>query len=190
MCMKSGVIYLRNKNLEYSLRNLLPDYKYNLKFCYALDDCFVNAISRNECDFIILSSEIINNQYSLLNNLVHSMNNTLFILITEFLDYSYLTNMLSEPNFLLLIEDKIESIDESILYALKMISKIGFLENKMKKVEKEFAGRELILKAKIKLIDEKGYTEATAHRFIIDFAMKNRISKERVAKLILEGVIA
>lgn len=188
--MKSGVIYLRNKNLEYSLRNLLPDYKYNLKFCYALDDYFVSAISRNEYDFIILSSEIINNQYSLLNNLVHTLNNTLVVLITEFLDYRYLTNLLNEPNFLLLLEDKIESIDESILYALKMISKLGVLENKVKKIEKEYKDRELILKAKIKLIDELDYTEAIAHRFIIDFAMKNRISKEQVAKLILEGVIA
>ena len=79
-------------------------------------------------------------------------------------------------------------IDKAIRFLSAMQSKIARLKQKTRKVEEKLEENRAVNRAKLLLIEKKGFTEETAHKFIGKQAMNRRVSRKRVAQRIIEDL--
>ena len=79
-------------------------------------------------------------------------------------------------------------IDKAIRFLSAVQSKIARLKQKTRKVEEKLEENRAVNRAKLLLIEKKGFTEETAHKFIGKQAMNRRVSRKRVAQRIIEDL--
>lgn len=177
------IIVLSNNNFKHKQLSLK---EYKVEYLNININDLKNNYLKLQADILIINKEYLGNMFNVLSLLV-SDKNKIIIYIAKNIEYGQIYNILLEPNFILLKEDNLLSLESLIEYATKIYSEYLVLKKKIKLLEEKNQERELINNAKLKLMKEKGFTEDKAHKYIIEVAMKKRIKKSELAKLIIGG---
>jgi response regulator NasT len=77
----------------------------------------------------------------------------------------------------------------AIEVALARHKEMRALAEEVESLEETLETRKVVDRAKGRLMDDYGMSEAEAYRFIQQAAMRRRLTMRRVAELILEGVV-
>ncbi len=79
-------------------------------------------------------------------------------------------------------------IDKAIRFLTAVQNKMVRLKQKTRKVEEKLEESRAVSRAKLLLVEKKGFTEETAHKFIGKQAMNRRVSRKRIAQRIIEDL--
>ena len=79
-------------------------------------------------------------------------------------------------------------IDKAIRFLTAVQNKMVRLKQKTRKVEEKLEESRAVNRAKLLLVEKKGFTEETAHKFIGKQAMNRRVSRKRIAQRIIEDL--
>ena len=79
-------------------------------------------------------------------------------------------------------------IDKAIRFLSAVQNKIARLKQKTRKAEEKLEESRAVNRAKLLLVEKKGYTEESAHKFIGKQAMNRRVSRKRIAQRIIEDL--
>ena len=79
-------------------------------------------------------------------------------------------------------------IDKAIRFLTAVQNKMVRLKQKTRKVEEKLEESRAVSRAKLLLVEKKGFTEETAHKFIGKQAMNRRVSRKRIARRIIEDL--
>lgn len=177
------IIILSNNNFKHKQLSL-KDYK--IEYLNININDLKNSYLKLQADILIINKEYVGNMFNVLSLLV-SDKNKIIIYIAKNIEYGQIYNILLEPNFILLKEDNLSPLESLVEYATKIYSEYLLLKKKIKMLEDNIKEKELINNAKLKLMKDKGLSENEAHKYIIEVAMKKRIKKSELAKLIIGG---
>jgi len=79
-------------------------------------------------------------------------------------------------------------IDKAIRFLSAVQNKIARLKQKTRKAEEKLEDSRAVNRAKLLLVEKKGFTEESAHKFIGKQAMNRRVSRKRIAQRIIEDL--
>jgi len=79
-------------------------------------------------------------------------------------------------------------IDKAIRFLSAVQNKIARLKQKTRKAEEKLEESRAVNRAKLLLVEKKGFTEESAHKFIGKQAMNRRVSRKRIAQRIIEDL--
>lgn len=79
-------------------------------------------------------------------------------------------------------------IDKAIRFLSAVQNKMARLKQKTRKVEEKLEESRAVSRAKLLLVEKKGFTEESAHKFIGKQAMNRRVSRKRIAQRIIEDL--
>jgi len=79
-------------------------------------------------------------------------------------------------------------IDKAIRFLSAVQNKIARLKQETRKAEEKLEESRAVNRAKLLLVEKKGFTEESAHKFIGKQAMNRRVSRKRIAQRIIEDL--
>lgn len=179
-------VLLLTKEKEFEIRNAIKLDFDLVTFESSLDNEILNFVRSNEIDVIVLHSSFKKNCYFLIESLVNiCQKKTIYISTCK--EYGFLYNVLLSPLFLLIDDLEIISLGTLIQMMEKYLVSIKRLEQKLEVFEEKVKEEEMIKKAKLFLMKEKGLSEQEAHKLIQKKSMNERISKRKAAERIIKG---
>lgn len=186
--MRQVILLSNNKNLQYKINALFSGSEYQLEAIdLPMEEALVRLYGRNFAA-VILTSNFIQGRSQIVERLVASKR-YFVVFLSQTLEYGVLYNVLNEPNFILIKEDNLIGLPAILDYAFKLKERLTMLERKIQKLEVKIQDDKDFNQAKLILINEKAMSEAEAHKYIIEQAMKLRLTKGQVARMIKERVI-
>ncbi len=134
---------------------------------------------------IVHSSYKITNLYKFIENLISNSLITV-IYVTSNPTSNQFIKFKDNPNLILIDENKMDvEINVAINILEKLTNDLFKLRRQKEELEKKLNIEKLISKCKRVLV-EKGYSEDTAHKEILKYAMDNKISKEEACKRLIK----
>ncbi len=186
--MRQVILLSNNNNLQYKINALFNGEDYQLEAVYLpIEEALVKLYGK-QVDVVIITQSLIQGRSQILDRLVASKR-YFVVFICKTLEYGLLYNVLNEPNFILMREDNLVGLTDILNYAFKIKDKLYGMERKVQQLETKIQDDKDVNQAKLLLMKEKQMSEADAHKFIIDNAMKLRLTKGQVARMIKERVI-
>lgn len=182
-------IMLFSNDLRYEsfVRSILPKSEYVVEKCSKITQLeILQEVKLFQADLCIFhSSYTIPDISRVVEKLIYlyMMN---IIYVSSLGDIGRFYNVMDNPYFLFLDEDKIVALEDIMVMMKKFNQKIELLEKRLNESEEKLNDGILINKAKAYLY-KKGFSEEEAYKYIQKRAMDKRIPKAAVAKEIIRG---
>lgn len=184
--MKRIYVLSNDQSFIRNIDRCLDKIKYNVKILDISSKDVYGYICAHPVDFIIVHSSYIGNYYNLFDMLLNAKRCGI-IYISRNLEYGSLFNATNNPRFYMIEPGKEEVLNDIITIMARSINIIDKVTDELNKYKDKLEESKFVTKAKLYLMNKKNMSEEEAYKYILKYAMDERISKLEVSKIILRG---
>lgn len=183
--MKKIYVFSNDQSFIRNIDRCLDKIKYSVKIIDIPSKEVYGYICSHPVDFIIVHSSYIGNYYNLFDMLLNAKLCGI-IYVSRNLEYGNLFNATNNPRFYMIEPGKEEALNDIITIMARSINIIDKTSDELNKYKEKIEEHKFVNKAKLYLMN-KGMSEDEAYKYILKYAMDERISKLEVSKIILRG---
>lgn len=184
--MKKIYVFSNDQSFTRGIDRCLDKIKYSVRAINIPSTEAYGYICSHPVDFIIVHSSYINNYYNLFDMLLNAKRCGI-IYVSRNLEYGNLFNATNNPRFYMIEPGKEEALNDIITIMSRSIIAIDKINDELDKYKEKVEESKLVNKAKLYLMNNKNMTEDDAYRFILKYAMNERVSKLEASKAIIRG---
>ncbi len=182
--MKRVVLYTNDEILSNQLKRELIE-NYEVIPC-TLDLCdYIIIENRYQPTAVVIDSRILKDAYHYLDLVIKE--DVIVAVLNRQIETGPYYNYLSLPNFILLDAKKTEMLNGLLSLAIRLNDIIVKKNHQIIEYKEKIEEDKMVKKAKIALM-KKGMSEEDSYKYILDYSMKNRITKFMASKKILESL--
>lgn len=182
--MKKVILYTSDERISNQIkRQLFENFEVIVS---SLDLCDHRMIeNRYNPEAVIIDSAILKNAYNYLDLVIKD--DVITVVVNRQIETGPYYNYVSLPNFILLDYKKLDFLNDILNISIKLNDIIVAKNKQIKEYREKIEEDKMVKKAKITLM-KKGMSEEDSYKYILDYSMKNRITKLIAAKKILDSI--
>lgn len=184
--MKKVLLLSNDMMFNYRLNMIYDRSEYQITLGEISYPEAYNYIYKNTYDVIFIHYSFITQNYQLFDKLISSRK-WIVVYASNKMEIGMLYNVISSPRFYMMSDNRIESFNEILSILIKEVGILESYEEDIRKLHIKLDEELYVKKAKMYLINECNMLEDEAYKYIIHYAMDNRLSKLNAAKEILDS---